>query len=107
MREVAYAGGTFVTGDDIAEALLEYAAELANAARAATVHVPARGTLGQDVDVAIVIGPSSQLMSAPSDLASDEPDGTQFLDDVHDRLEELHKRHPLGAAAPTTADWDI
>lgn len=106
MREVVYAGGSFVTGDDIADALLEYAAELANAARAATVHVPALGTLGQDVDIAVVVGPSSQLLSTPSEDPHDEPDGTRFIEDVHQRLEELHRRHPLPTAG-AVVDWDI
>ena len=104
MREIAYAGGTFLTGDEVARVLMEYAAQLANANRAATVHVPAIGPSGDFVDVAVVIGPSSQLMSEAVASAHDDPDPTDFTAEVSERVERL-TRSP--AIPRSTVDWDI
>jgi hypothetical protein len=89
MRQVSYAGGTFVTSDRIADALLEYAAALANAARASIVDVPVVG----DGHIRMLIGPASQVMSQATEDASLEPDGTEFLDDIDRRVEQLRGWH--------------
>ncbi len=65
MKRIRYAGGSFVTGDGIADALLDFAAELANAGKAAKLEVPARDLEQRAAVVALVIGPSSQLMAEP------------------------------------------
>jgi hypothetical protein len=89
MRQVSYAGGTFVTSDGIADALLEYAAALANAARASIVDVPVVG----DGHIRMLIGPASQVMAQSTEDASLEPDGTEFLEDLDRRVELLRGWH--------------
>jgi hypothetical protein len=106
MREIVYAGGSFVTADDIAEALLEYAAELANAERAATVHVPAVGTLGESVEVAIVVGPASQLLSTPTANPGEPPEGAFFVQDVRTRISDL-SRIANSMDIPSSVPWDV
>lgn len=63
MKRILYAGGSFITGDDIADAVFEYAAELANAGRSAMLEVPSLDLEQQPDRVGLVIGPASQLMS--------------------------------------------
>lgn len=86
---MSYAGGTFVTSDRIADALLEYAAALANAARASTVDVPVVG----EARVRMLIGPASQLMSATVEDGGQEPEATAFVADVESRVEQLRGWH--------------
>lgn len=79
MRKIVYAGGTFYTGNDLAEALLEYAGALARSSTAATVIVPGRTPDGAVGDVEVLIGPASQLVSEPvpdEDLLEIEDAGT-------------------------------
>jgi hypothetical protein len=94
MREVVYAGGSFITSDAIAETLLDYAAQLANADRAAKVRVPALDQFGQPFDVSLVVGPASQLLSEPVTNAAEEPDGDGFIADVTQRMRELRRAWP-------------
>ncbi|HEY4153736.1 MAG TPA: hypothetical protein VGM38_10495 [Pseudolysinimonas sp.] len=65
MKRILYAGGSFLTGDRIAEAVLEYAAELANAGKAAKLDVPVLDLEQRPEQVSLVIGPSSQLLAEP------------------------------------------
>lgn len=69
MHRVYYAGGEFVTSDEIATELLEFAAELARRETAVTVEIPALID-GRVLAVQIVVGPASQLAARPD---PDEP----------------------------------
>lgn len=106
MREVVYAGGSFVTSDEIAEALLDYASELANVERAATIRVPAVGAVGDTREVTVVIGPASQLMSETVESAVTPPDGATFVADIAERTRELH-RHRGMPPTGSLVDWDV
>jgi len=63
MHRIHYAGDTFLTGSDIARAVLDYAQVLASVGQAATIEIPTLsddGTSGQSI---ILIGPSSQVIA--------------------------------------------
>jgi hypothetical protein len=104
MREITYAGGSFVTSDEIAQALLEYGAALANADRAATVHVPA--IAGGAPDVTVLVGPASQLMATPYDGSGEDPDGAKFITDVGDRIKILERTFTYPGPG-SSIEWDI
>lgn len=72
MRRIVYAGTSFLTGNDLAESLLDYARALAAQGSSDTVFLPARTASGQVELVEIVIGPASQLVSEPADLEGPE-----------------------------------
>lgn len=74
VKRILYAGGSFLTGDGIADAVLEYAAELANAGKAAKIDVPALDLEQRPEHVVLVIGPSSQLMAEPVSLGQEIDD---------------------------------
>lgn len=74
MKRILYAGGSFLTGDRIAEAVLEYAAELANAGKAAKLDVPVLDLEQRPEQVSLVIGPSSQLLAEPVTAAQEIDD---------------------------------
>jgi len=105
MREVSYAGGTFVTSDEVTEALLDYAAALANAERAATLEVPAAGTDGPEI-VQVLVGPSSQIVATP--IAQEGPplDAAAFLDQVREATRHHEEPPPLPPAG-SPLDWDV
>ncbi len=76
VKRILYAGGSFLTGDGIAEAVLDYAAELANAGKAARLEVPALDLEQRPEQVSLVIGPASQLMAEPVSLGQEIDDDT-------------------------------
>ena len=76
MKRILYAGGSFLTGDRIADAVLDYAAELANAGKAAKVEVPALDLEQRPERVLLLIGPSSQLLAEPVSVGQEIDDET-------------------------------
>ena len=66
-----YAGGEYLTGDEIALALLEYGESLAEVGEAATVEIPiSKG--GRRVHATFLIGPSSQIVATDFETADEE-----------------------------------
>jgi hypothetical protein len=78
MKRVSYAGGSFVSGDRIVEAVSRFAAANANADRAAEIEVPAMDVDGSIQKIGIVLGPASQLFSEPV-IAQDELEDVDFV----------------------------
>ena len=67
MMRLEYAGGTMITGDEIADAIVRYAAALAIANTAVAIDVPGITADGVSGTFQILIGPASQIMVEPSD----------------------------------------
>lgn len=74
MREVSYAGGQFMTTDDVAASLLELAVGIAKAGTSERVEVPIVRN-GDVHDVAwLMVGLGSSMLSMPCDWGGAEPD---------------------------------
>src|SRR6185369_10199877 len=84
MKRILYAGGSFLTGDGIAHAVLDYAAELANAGKAAKIDVPALDLEQRPEQVSLVVGPSSQMLAEPVSIGQELED-----DDFTEKLRKL------------------
>jgi hypothetical protein len=106
VRKIIYAGGSFITSDAVADALLEYAAALANANRAATIHVPSELAHDQPSDVSVLVGPASQLMAEEVESEGPDPDGGEFVNTVGVRIRQLERSYTHYDAG-STIDWDI
>ena len=94
MRRIVYAGGTLYTGDTIAEALLDYARALARNGTADTVFVPAHTGEGDPGSIELLIGPASQLVSEPVDLAGRELTDEALVDRLRSLTAALAPRRP-------------
>lgn len=88
MRRVTYAGGSFITGDRIVEALVRFAAANANAERSASIELPVISADGTHSIIGIVVGPASQLMYEPvvSDDELEDEGLVARIDGLSDRL---------------------
>lgn len=104
MERIYYAGDRFLTGTDVAKALVEYAAALARQGSAAAIEIPVRHVDGTPGVVNFLVGPASQLVTE----AVDGKDGEEeILDEpLVARLQaltaELSPMHPV--ARPTSID---
>jgi hypothetical protein len=65
MKRIAYAGGSFLTGDRIADAILDYAAVLARSGQSDHVRVPGFGNGDALLTFDLVLGPASQILAEP------------------------------------------
>jgi hypothetical protein len=100
MQRIYYCTGTsFLTGDDIADAVLEYAWVLAQYGRFDLVRVPTRRADGSDGSSTLLVGPSSQISTedVAAAEAGDELIAHQFVQSVKER--SAHLREPLPVVA--------
>ena len=72
MQRIHYAGGDLVTGTDIADAIVDYAAALAGRRTAASIDIPVRTATGGVGRAHLLIGPASQLVTEPVESEFDE-----------------------------------
>lgn len=105
MKDVEYAGSRFTTGDAIAQAVLDYATELANIGRSAALRVPALvGARHTEIDV--LLGSATQLLVSRSDASGSEPESEAFTDEVRNRIEALRSLF-IRSDDPSVVDWDL
>jgi hypothetical protein len=85
MKTITYAGESFVTGDEIALAVLDYARALARSGSADTVEIPVRTGAGDITVATLLIGPASQIVAE-----DDQDPGDELRDD--EVVAELSRR---------------
>lgn len=101
MERVSYAGDSFLTGSEIAHALLDYAQALAQAGQAATIEVPTVKDDGQPGLSEVLIGPSSQLVASDIDTDLPEPEDPALVIDMLGKATRL-RSHSSPTAMPYT-----
>jgi hypothetical protein len=72
MQIIHYSGDTYLTGDDIAFAVVEYAKTLALAESSATVGIPFRRDDTSTGHLELLIGPASQIVLESSPTSGHE-----------------------------------
>jgi hypothetical protein len=72
MKMIVYAGSRLMTGDDIAVAVMEYCAALADAGTAEMVEIPVLTTEGVRSHATLLVGPSSQIVAEDVSTVFDE-----------------------------------
>jgi len=102
VKRLRYAGGSFVTGDRIADAVLAYAAELANAGKAVKLDVPAMDLEQQRERVSIVVGPASQIL-AESVVLGVEMDDEIFTEQLRRKTSVLQSKAGTGQGGDASA----
>ncbi|KJL43196.1 hypothetical protein [Microbacterium trichothecenolyticum] len=104
MKRVTYAGSEFVTGNDIAAALLGCGQALAEAGEAEAVTVPTREPDGSVGEVTVLIGPASQMVAHDADSDDELVDEAAVA-----RLKSIQRRLRPVAVIDLPAshdDWD-
>ena len=118
MQSVSYGGESFVTSDDGAAALLEFAASAAMSGVGEVVALPSVQADGSVVSVSLVIGPSSELMTTPVETLQTEPDTREAAAVLRVRASELRASNlhahgsaiagpDLGSTDPATDDAEL
>ena len=107
----SYAGGSFLTGDDIARAVLDLGAALGRSEMAERIEIPGVTEEGEVQKFAVLIGPASQILTEP--VPSDrELEDEEFVQSIKE-----HTARVLGIAtgrvelvesppAPRATDFD-
>lgn len=96
MKRIFYAGGSVVTGDRTAEAVLTYAQALAQRGASDIIDIPIFAGGGTTGRAQLLIGPSSELLIATEVPRHKEYDDPGFLETIEGKLESLLR--PKGQA---------
>ncbi|MFZ7089124.1 quinone oxidoreductase family protein [Curtobacterium sp. RRHDQ10] len=79
MKHIHYDGVDILASDDVADAVIEYAAALAATGRADTIPVPTSAPDGSSTTIKILIGPSSELIVEDADDDDLEIESPEFV----------------------------
>lgn len=106
MQRIYYAGEHFLTGTEIANALVSYAEALAQHGRAGSIEIPIRHEEdGRPGVVNFLVGPASQLMSEEVDaLGSEEVRDDDLVARLRALTEDLAPMHPVINVTPVERD---
>ena len=102
VKRILYAGGSFLTGDGIADAVLTYAAELANAGKATKLEVPALDLEQRPALVSLLVGPASQILAEPVSVGQEIEDET-FTSQLRRKTKVLQSKSGTGDGGDASA----
>jgi hypothetical protein len=107
MKQVTYAGTSFVTGSAIADSLLALVAALGVTSGTASVKVPALDDNNDITSVDLVIGPASEVVAIGVTTSAPEIIDADIVRDLDDRVRAL--AHPRAVASSDDLDrvWDV
>ena len=107
MKLIHYAGEEILTGDTIADAVLEYAAALARHEGSVTLLVPVRFPDGGQAEATLLIGPASQLVAVPHDSEFDEIVDDALVERIRQKITELSDARPETVTPENAEKWDL
>lgn len=97
MKHIHYDSSILLTRDDVADAVIEYAAALAGGDRADTVAVPTIAADGTLTTTKILIGPSSEIVVEDADEDELEIDDDEFVARLRAAAQTFGHSEPIHA----------
>jgi hypothetical protein len=99
VKRIIYVGTAVLVDDDFGGLLLEYAAALARDGTSETIEF--RGVNEHDLreqEVSFIVGPASEIVveRLPEDTPAVEPDNSEIMAKMQERIEELEGRRAPG-----------
>src|ERR1700710_1856719 len=95
MKRISYSGGSFLTTDGVADALLHFVAALGSSHRAEAIEIPVVHDDGEADTVQLVIGPASELVSIGESTTFSDPDSQEAIASLNARTDSLRVPHPV------------
>jgi len=105
MKRVDYAGGSFVTTDAAAAALIAYATALGTHSRTDSIAVPCILPSGRTGFTTVLIGPSSEMMTVPIEIPEAELDDADVLALLASSLHDLAEPPPVEPSEQRSVDF--
>jgi hypothetical protein len=106
MRVLTYAGSEFLIGNDVAAAVMRYSEALAEAHTAGSIEIPVVDRNGSVTMTTFLVGPASQIVSAPVDSQYDDPVDPDVVEHLDGLTRALRPHAVTEAAGPEPAEWD-
>jgi hypothetical protein len=106
MKQVTYAGTSFITGTAIADSLLALVAALGVSAETASVHVPAIGPDDKVTSVDLVIGPASEVVAMTIESSAAELIDVDAVTDLDARAKALTIPQAIATSDEMAPIWE-
>lgn len=109
MKHVTYAQKSLLVGDDVADELLAYAAQLADSSSADNVEVHGIGVDGEEVIATFVLGNGIDLMAETTRSQVPAPDNSEALAYIRERMraiENVEKHVPVASKPSDFGDLE-
>jgi hypothetical protein len=103
MKRILYSGGTVVTGDQVADAVLEYASELARQESSDTLDVPSVTEAGVLGHTQLLLGPASQFVVEEFESELDDLVDADLVESIREKTGHLQAPRPV--ASTTMSDY--
>jgi len=104
MKNIRYDSTMILVADDVADAVIEYAAALSGGDRADTVDVPAVGPDGTMTTTKILIGPASEIVVEDADEDELEADAPEFVARLRQAAKTFGHSKPIHADSRPVQD---
>jgi hypothetical protein len=104
MERIHYAGDELVTGSEIAEALMEYAAVLAQQGTAASIDIPVVHPDGTVGTASLLLGPASQLVREPIEEPGNEVTDASLVQRLRRLTAALAPKWPVAGRTESTPE---
>lgn len=96
MKRISYGETSWLIGDIAADAVLEYAVELARHESAASIDLVVLDAAGAEQAVRFLLGPATMMMAETTASSFPEPDNAASVTVMSERVESMV--HPPSAA---------
>lgn len=106
MMRIHYAGGSELTGTEIADALMDLAEELGRSGTARTVDIPVRNADGSLGRSRFLIGPASQIVAETEDSDLPEVVDVELVAFLRRQADSFRPHPAMNAEASDTLGWD-
>ena len=97
MKRILYGGGSVVTGDQVADAVLEYASELARQESSDTLQVPTVNDAGVAGRTQLLLGPASQFIVEEVETSFDDPIDLELVESIREKTAHLQAPKPVAS----------
>jgi hypothetical protein len=104
MKFLTYADRSVLIGDEAADILIEYSAVLAENGHADSVALNAIGGDGDDIVASFVLGSGTNLMAESTSSKLPEPNNTDGISYMKERLVDMSSTHPVQPDAEAISD---
>jgi hypothetical protein len=105
MKRVYYSGGSVLTGDRTADAVVRYAGALATRAASDTIDIPISLTDGSVGRAQLLIGPASQFVVVPEEHALAGPEDNKTIAELSKRTVALASPRPQPVDTQVSPDY--
>ena len=97
MKRILYSGGSVVTGDRVADAVLEYASELARQESSDTLQIPSVSDAGTAGHTQLLLGPASQFIVEEVETSVDDPTDADLVERIREKTAHLQAPKPVAS----------